>query len=77
MSNQSSTMSQMNLMSKLPNGSRVISYMFGSYPMRRCSLHFVFFGGRYLQCRIAAIIGSSSIVVDYVDYHLMNSRIQA
>nr|WP_180203089.1 hypothetical protein [Pseudomonas sp. SbOxS1]NYU02703.1 hypothetical protein [Pseudomonas sp. SbOxS1] len=77
MSNQSSTMSQMNLMSKLPNGSRVISYMFGSYPMRRCSLHFLFLGGRYLQCRITAIIASSSIAVDYVDYHLMNSRIQA
>jgi hypothetical protein len=77
MSNQFSTMSQMNLMSKLPNGSRVISYMFGSYPMRRCSLHFLFFAGRYLQCRIAAIIASTSIAVDYVDYHPMNIRTQA
>jgi hypothetical protein len=77
MNNHFSTMSQMNLMSKLPNGSRVISYMFGSYPLRRCSLHFLFSGARYLQCRVAAIITSSSIAFDYVDYHPMNSRIQA
>lgn len=77
MSNQSSTMSQINVMSKLPNGSRVISYMFGSYPLRRCSLHFLFSGARYLQCRVAAIITSSSIAFDYVDYHPMNSGTQA
>jgi hypothetical protein len=76
MSNQSLTMSQMNLMSKLPNGSRVISYMFGSYPLRLSSLHFLIFAGRYLLCRVATIIAPSSIAFDYVDYHPMNSGIQ-
>jgi len=40
-------------------------------------VHFLFSGARYLQCRVAAIITSSSIAFDYVDYHPMNSRIQA
>jgi hypothetical protein len=69
-------MNQMNMMSKLPNGSRVISYMFGSCPLRRYSLHFLLSGGRYWQCRVAAIIASSSIAFDYVDYHPTNSGIQ-
>jgi hypothetical protein len=70
-------MRQMNKMSKLPNGSRVISYMFGSCPSHRCSLHLVFSAGRYVQYRLAAIIACGSIAFDYGDYHPMNSRIQA
>lgn len=77
MSNQSSTMSQINVMSKLPNGSRVISYMFGSCLLHRFPLHFLLSGKRYLQRQVAAILARSSIAFDYVDYHPMNSGTQA
>jgi hypothetical protein len=62
-------MSQKNTMSKLLNGSRVISYEFGSYPFRFCPLHFLLSGRRYSQGQAAAINASSSIAFDNVDYH--------
>lgn len=73
MSNQSSTMSQKNTMSKLPNGSRVISYEFGSYSIRFCLLHFLLSGRRYWQGRTVATSAAVSIAFDNVDYHQMTT----
>jgi hypothetical protein len=62
-------MNQKNTMSKLPNGSKVISYGFGSYPRRFCPVHFLLSGRRHSQGRILASNASSSIAFDNVDYH--------
>ena len=76
-SNQASTMSQKNTMSKLPNGIRVISYELGLYPLRGCPNHFLASGRRYSHDRTRAISASNSIAFDQVDYHQMTSGSQA
>ena len=76
-SNQSLTMDQKNTMLKLPNGSKVISYGFSSYPIRVYPLHFLLSGRRYSHVPSTAINASSSIAFDNVDYHQMTTRSQA
>jgi len=70
-------MNQKNTMSKLPNGSKVISYGFSSYPIRFCPLHFPLSGRRHSQGRILASNASSSIAFDNLDYHQMTTGKQA
>jgi hypothetical protein len=56
-------------MSKLPNGIRVISYELGSYLLRVHPLHFLLFGGRFLQHLFFTNCVSNSIAFDQFEYH--------
>jgi hypothetical protein len=67
-------MSQKNTMLKLPNGSRVISYEFGSCLTALCPLHLRLSGKRHSQGLTLSINASSSIAFDNVDYHQITRR---
>jgi hypothetical protein len=70
-------MNQKNMMSKLPNGIRVISYKLGSYPLLGCAWPFLVPGTRLTHERSKAINASGSIAFAQVDYHQSTSGRQS